>query len=126
PHVVAHDSCDAAFGRAPRAELGAPPRLGYVGNLYRGRGVELVFELARRMPACRFELVGGNDADLARVRGEGVPDNVVLHGFVPPARLSARYAQLDVLLMPFPRQGIRAMGASDTSRWCSPMKMFEY
>jgi len=29
--------------------------------------------------------------------------------------------------MPYPRSGIGvASGASDTSRWCSPMKMFEY
>jgi glycosyltransferase involved in cell wall biosynthesis len=128
--VVAHDACDAAFGRAPRAELAAPPRVGYVGNLYRGRGVELVLELARRMPACRFELICGNDADLARVRALGIDlgvgDNLVLHGFVPPARLGELYAGLDVVLMPFPREGVRAMGASDTSRWCSPMKMFEY
>jgi glycosyltransferase involved in cell wall biosynthesis len=125
-HVVAHDACDAALGRAPRAELSSPPRIGYVGNLYRGRGIELVLELARRMPRLSFELVGGNDADLARVRAEGVAPNVTLHGFVPPARLGALYAAFDVLLMPFPREGVRAMGGSDTSRWCSPMKMFEY
>ena len=127
PHVVAHDACDAGFGRAPRAEVAAPPRIGYVGNLYRGRGVELVFELARRMPAHRFELVGGNDADLARVRGEGVPDNVVLHGFVAPSKLGGFYDALDVLLLPHPKSGVRgATGGMDISRWTSPMKMFEY
>jgi glycosyltransferase involved in cell wall biosynthesis len=127
PTVVAHDSCDAAFGGAPRTALGAPPRIGYVGNLYRGRGVELVTTLARRMPACRFELIGGSEADLARIRGEGLPGNVVLHGFVPPAQLAERYAGLDVLLLPHPRSGVRgATGASDISRWTSPMKMFEY
>ena len=127
PIVVAHDACDAAFGRAPRAELAAPPRIGYAGNLYRGRGVELVLDVARRMPACRFELAGGSEADLARIRGEGVPDNVVLHGFVPPARLAEIYAGFDVVLLPHPRSGVRgATGASDISRWTSPMKMFEY
>ncbi len=126
PTLVAHDACDPDFGHAPRATLGTPPRIGYVGNLYRGRGVELVVELARRMPACRFELIGGSDADLARLLGEQAPANLVLHGFVPPARLAGIYATLDVLLMPFPREGVRALGASDTSRWCSPMKMFEY
>ncbi|HTJ44214.1 MAG TPA: glycosyltransferase family 4 protein [Kofleriaceae bacterium] len=127
PHVVAHDACDAALGRAPRAELSSPPRVGYVGNLYRGRGVELVFELARRMPAVRFELVGGNEQDLARVRGEGVPSNVVLHGFVAPASLGTLYAQMDVLLLPHPKSGVRgATGGMDISRWTSPMKMFEY
>jgi glycosyltransferase involved in cell wall biosynthesis len=126
-HVVAHDACDPTrIGRPPRAEVASPPRIGYVGNLYRGRGVELIIELARRMPGCRFELVGGSEADLARVRDEGVPANLVLHGFVAPAKLGEVYATLDMLLMPFPREGVRALGGSDTSRWCSPMKMFEY
>jgi glycosyltransferase involved in cell wall biosynthesis len=127
PHVVAHDACDPArIGRAPRAAISTPPRIGYVGNLYRGRGVELIVELARRMPDRRFELVGGSDDDVARVRADGVPANLVLHGFVAPARLGEVYAALDMLLMPFPREGVRAIGGSDTSRWCSPMKMFEY
>jgi glycosyltransferase involved in cell wall biosynthesis len=127
PLVVAHDACAAAFGRAPRAELATPPRIGYVGNLYHGRGVELVTELARRMPACRFELIGGSEADLARIRGLGQPANVVLHGFVPPARLADMYAELDILLLPYPRSGVRGpTSGSDTSRWASPMKMFEY
>jgi glycosyltransferase involved in cell wall biosynthesis len=127
PSAVAHDACRAAFGRPPRASLGAPPRIGYVGNLYRGRGVELVIELAHRMPGCRFELIGGSEADLARIRDAGLPGNAVLHGFVPPARLAQAYAGLDILLLPHPRSGVRgATAASDISRWTSPMKMFEY
>jgi glycosyltransferase involved in cell wall biosynthesis len=51
----------------------------------------------------------------------------VLHGFVPPAQLPAHYAALDVLLMPYARSGVGGpLAAVDTSRWCSPMKMFEY
>jgi glycosyltransferase involved in cell wall biosynthesis len=52
---------------------------------------------------------------------------VILAGFVRPAELAARYRSFDVVLMPYPRSGIGvATGASDTYRWCSPMKMFEY
>lgn len=127
PVVVAHDSCEAAFGRAPREALASPPRIGYVGNLYRGRGIELVIELARRMPDCQFELVGGSEADIARIRGERPPANIVLHGFVAPAMLAEVYAGMDVMLMPHPHSGVvGATGKSDISRWTSPMKMFEY
>ena len=54
--------------------------MGYVGNLYRGRGVELVVELARALPEVAFELVGGSEADLARWRAAGLPANLELHG----------------------------------------------
>ncbi len=127
PFVVAHDAADAPtlIARPPRRP--GPPRVGYVGNLYRGRGVELVVELARALPDVGFELVGGSEADLARWRAAGLPGNLDLHGFVPPAQLGALYADLDVVLLPHPRHGVvGATGASDISRWTSPMKMFEY
>ena len=127
PVVVAHDAADppgpiaVVHGRASR------PRVGYVGNLYPGRGVDLIMDVARRLPACDFELIGGSEADLATWRARDVPANVALAGFVRPAELAAHYASFDILLMPYARTGIGvASGASDTYRWCSPMKMFEY
>jgi glycosyltransferase involved in cell wall biosynthesis len=125
PTIVAHDAA-AISSAAPRSERAARPRLGYVGNLYPGRGIELVIELAARMPACDVVIVGGSPADIARWQPQA-PGNVSFRGFVEPARLAEIYAQLDVVLMPYPRSGIGvASGANDTSRWCSPMKMFEY
>lgn len=128
PVVVAHDAADLDVEPAagPR-HMAARPRIGYVGNLYPGRGVDLVLDLARRMPACDFELVGGATADLARWQATALPANAHLRGFQPPARLAALYRELDVVLMPYARSGVGvASGKSDTSRWCSPMKMFEY
>ena len=125
PTIVAHDAADPV----PLVEHvpGSPPRIGYIGNLYPGRGVELVVELAARLPDCTVEIVGGSDADLATWRARPVPANLRFVGFVPPGELAARYRSFDVLLMPYPRRGIGvASGANDTSRWCSPMKMFEY
>jgi glycosyltransferase involved in cell wall biosynthesis len=127
PVIVAHDAADppgpVAVGHVPAGR----PRIGYVGNLYPGRGIELIFELAARLPAYDFELIGGSERDLATWRAHGVPPNATLAGFVRPAELTARYRSFDILLMPYPRSGVGvASGASDTSRWCSPMKMFEY
>ncbi|HEY4240967.1 MAG TPA: glycosyltransferase family 4 protein [Kofleriaceae bacterium] len=127
PTIVAHDAADA-----PPLPLRVPrtgrPRLGYIGNLYRGRGVELVVELAGRLPSCDVELVGGTERDLAYWRAQHVPANARFVGFVAPGELTARYATYDALLMPYPRSGIGVAsdGGVDTSRWCSPMKMFEY
>jgi glycosyltransferase involved in cell wall biosynthesis len=129
PIIVAHDAADPpALGRIASTHAPAHrPRVGYVGNLYPGRGIELILEVAAHLPAYDFELVGGTEADLARWRAHALPPNVILAGFVRPAELAERYRGFDVVLMPYPRSGIGvATGASDTSRWCSPMKMFEY
>lgn len=128
PVIVAHDAADPPASPPAAARTAPPrPRIGYVGNLYPGRGIELILELAGRLPTCDFELIGGSQADLATWRARALPPNALLAGFVRPADLADRYRSFDVLLMPYPRSGIGvASGASDTSRWCSPMKMFEY
>lgn len=129
PTIVAHDAADLPAGPGPadRAARGGRPRIGYVGNLYPGRGIDLILDLAQRLPACDFELIGGSEADLALWRARSLPANITLAGFVRPAELEARYRSFDILLMPYPRSGIGvASGTSDTYRWCSPMKMFEY
>jgi len=127
PVVVAHSPANEIPGTVAKFEPSTPPRIGYVGSLYVGRGVELVVEVASRMPGCQFEIIGGTDADLARWRAATIPTNVTFRGFEPPARLDSIYRELDVVLMPYPHTGV--FGPSnhlDTAKYCSPMKMFEY
>jgi len=129
PCLVAHDAADppALSSTVVPRPVGRPPRIGYVGSLYRGRGVDLVLELARLMPDCQFDLVGGLERDLQQWRESGPPANAVFHGFHPPSRLNEFYARFDAVLMPYSRDGVVGpAGLRDTSRWASPMKMFEY
>ena len=125
--VIAHDASDPLPAGEQEPRPGPRPlRAGYVGHLYAGRGVELIVDTARELPEIEFHLVGGSEHDLAAWRERPTPDNVLFHGFVPPSRLPALYESFDLLLMPYQRSvGVRS-GRSDTARWMSPMKMFEY
>jgi len=128
PTLVAHDACDPmpAGSSKLKKRTEEPLQVGYVGHLYPGRGVELIVELAARMPDIQFQLVGGAQSDIERWQERGVPRNCTLHGFVPPRDLPKFYEEFDVLLMPYQRRvGVRS-GRSDTAAWMSPMKMFEY
>jgi glycosyltransferase involved in cell wall biosynthesis len=125
--VIAHDAADppgsqVSFHRVRRER----PRIGYVGNLYEGRGIDLIVDLAERMPDCDVELVGGNEQDLAKWRARVRSRNITFAGFVQPGQLRERYQSFDALLMPHPRTGVAAATGIDISRWTSPMKMFEY
>jgi glycosyltransferase involved in cell wall biosynthesis len=131
--LVAHDGADAVAGLdaavtlVPTADVGNEgTSVGYVGSLYAGRGVDVVVELAARLPSNRFHVIGGSERDLEGWRSRATPPNLAFHGFVPPEKLAAWYAHLEVLLMPYQRRVAVATGESDTSRWMSPMKMFEY
>ena len=101
---------------------------GYTGHLYRGRGVELMLELASRLPEISFLLAGGEPEEVEnlenRVRQKRLP-NVILAGFVPNAELPIYQAACDFLLMPYQQQ-VAASSGGDISAYLSPMKLFEY
>jgi len=113
-----------------RASLGLREALtvGYTGHLYAGRGMGLLFELAKRFPSVQFLWVGGRQADerawKERLDQERVT-NVVLTGFVENLSLPSYQAAADILLMPYERV-ITGSSGGNSAEYCSPMKMFEY
>jgi glycosyltransferase involved in cell wall biosynthesis len=127
---VAPDSADIVPSCTKPIEFpdrGKRMQVGYVGHLYRGRGVELIAEIARRCHWADFHFVGGTDADVNKWKAElkDIP-NCWFHGFVPPS-LAVRYrAAFDVQLAPYQHEVCVSGGAGDTSKWMSPLKVFEY
>jgi glycosyltransferase involved in cell wall biosynthesis len=101
---------------------------GYTGHLYAGRGLELLLELARRLPEAQFLWVGGEDLAVeswrVRLARENI-ENVRLMGFRPPARVAELQRACEVLLMPYERS-IAVSSGGDTAAFASPMKAFEY
>jgi glycosyltransferase involved in cell wall biosynthesis len=113
---------------AARKQLGLSEGFtaGYSGHLYEGRGIELILELAQRLPQMQFVLVGGRENDLQRVKTQAANlQNVRLVGFVPNAELPLYQAAADVLLMPYGKQ-VAASSGGDIAQFVNPMKMFEY
>jgi glycosyltransferase involved in cell wall biosynthesis len=100
---------------------------GYVGHLYEGRGIEIIAEMARHVPDVHFHIVGGTDEDIALWQGRLADlDNVFFHGFLPHAKASELLLTFNVLLAPYQNKVAVAGGKGDTSRWMSPLKIFEY
>jgi glycosyltransferase involved in cell wall biosynthesis len=123
--LVAHDGADLP-PRLP--EVPATDRsfqVGYVGQLYEGRGAELILELARRLPEARFHFVGGNPADIARLSRQA-PANAIFHGHVPYSETARHYRAFDVVLAPYQRKVAVHGGTGNTAAFMSPLKIFEY
>jgi glycosyltransferase involved in cell wall biosynthesis len=101
---------------------------GYTGNLYAGRGAELMLDLAARLPEITFLLVGGEPGDVARLQtevGARRLENAILTGFIPNAELPLYQAACDLLLMPY-QERVAASSGGDIAPYLSPMKLFEY
>lgn len=127
--VVAHDAADVPPADARSIALKRDGRLvaGYCGQLFKGKGMEIVAGLARAMPDIDFHVVGGEDTDLAFWKSETLGlANLTFHGPQPPARVPAYIAAFDVALAPYQRRVEGFGGGRDIASWMSPLKIFEY
>lgn len=127
--MVAHDAADpvddgnSSRALAPNDHL----QVGYMGHLYKGKGFEVVSAVAERCPWADFHIAGGNEKDLKLILdANSIPDNVIMHGFLPPSQVQRVRTAMDVLLAPYQDDVRTAAGNTNVSAWMSPLKVFEY
>lgn len=108
-----------------------PPRpgrlqVGYVGQLYAGKGMEIVSKLCHLAPFADFHVVGGLQSDIDKWQADLTAKNITFHGFVPHACTPGYIAAFDVLLLPNQNKITWHKAGGDIGQWTSPLKMFEY
>lgn len=100
----------------------------YSGHFYAGRGMDVLFELAKALPEVHFIWAGGKPEHVAdwraKLDGAGVK-NVLLPGFIDHQQLPLYQAAADVLLLPHER-GAAGSGGVVIAEVCSPLKLFDY
>jgi glycosyltransferase involved in cell wall biosynthesis len=127
--VVARSGTDMppADLRPERLAGGGDMKVGYVGHLYPGKGMEVISRVAPLCPWADFHVVGGTPEDIEHWRSSlASAANVHFHGFMEPHRLDAFRAAFDVCLLPLQREVFAAGGGLDIGPWTSPLKAFEY
>lgn len=111
-----------------KLDLDEKVTVGYTGHFYAGRGVEILFTLAKTYPNIQFLWIGGQEKELEAIRvrlnNENL-HNVVLTGFVNNSQISLYQAACEILLMPY-EKAIAGSSGGNSVDICSPMKMFEY
>ncbi len=106
---------------AARSAAGRRVRAMYTGTFAPGRGLETVFEVARRCPEVDFVLVGGDPPSTTPL-----PANVEVVGRVPHAQVPELLGTADILLMPYTKGAMLPDGGGGTAEYASPLKMMEY
>jgi glycosyltransferase involved in cell wall biosynthesis len=111
-----------------RLQLRPGTTVGFTGHFYSGRGIELLYEIARALPDLNFLWVGGTLEAVrewqTRLSMDG-QSNVTLTGFVENSALPMYQAAADILLMPYGR-AVAASSGQNIAEVINPMKMFEY
>ncbi len=126
--IVAHDAAENPVNadNAIKSVLDRPVQnIGYVGHVYQGRGIDIIIEMAKALPAYRFHIVGGR-ADLVEELKALSPDNMIYHGHRPYEELTEFYKTFDVVLAPYQKKVAVHGNVGDTSQYMSPLKIFEY
>jgi len=101
-------------------------QVGYAGSLYPGRGIDLIIEVAGRLPEMDFHIMGGSSNEIAKWKADGVTSNINFHGHVPAAKIAGYRDSCDVLLAPYQQKVGIYGGSGETSAFMSPLKVFEY
>ena len=95
--------------------------IGYIGSFNKGKGVELIINIAKSLKDYNFLLYG----DSSNFDDKNLPSNVRLMGFVNVFNLKNAYDTFDIALAPYSKNITYHGSSKDISKWISPLKIFE-
>tara|TARA_B100000212_G_scaffold315529_1_gene269767 strand:- start:49 stop:1158 length:1110 start_codon:yes stop_codon:yes gene_type:complete len=99
---------------------------GYFGQINKGRGIEIIISLANLLPNYCFLIFGGEKKEIENLRKKNQLKNLKYMGYYKNHESRKIMKCLDALLMPYQNKVFVGKRGLDTSKWMSPMKMFEY
>lgn len=121
--IVAHDGADLQKSECKEKNN----RIGYVGSINKGRGIELIISIAKDMTNLEFHIVGGTEKDLKeKLEILEVPNNIILHGYLSQNEIKEFISEMYIMLAPYQKKVGVSKKNSDTAKWMSPIKIFEY
>ncbi len=131
---VAHDGADKVDDFEIKAKLKGNKnnlKVGYVGHLYQGKGIEIIEKSADKVSDdIEFHIIGGLKNDIEYWSKKISSNNVYFYGFVPQAKVSSYINALDICILPN-QKVVYAYSAGNNhganiGAYTSPLKMFEY
>lgn len=124
---IAPNGADPVPPNVEKCSLTGTFKVGYVGHLYKGKGMEIISAIAPRCSWATFHIVGGTPDDIGYWTSKLAQcPNTVFHGYVPHAATCAYLAEMDVVLAPYLRNVQGQGGGRNIAEGMSPLKLFEY
>lgn len=121
----AHSDMEKILFKANSSKI----NIGYAGHLFKGRGIELLYEIADSCPWTTIHIAGGNDRDIKyhqkNINQRNI-SNIKMYGFIKPNEVANFFAKMDILVAPYQKKVHLQSGNITTEKWMSPLKVFEY
>lgn len=109
-----------------KIEIKSKSIVGYFGHLYAGRGIRLIYQVAKKNPKTIFCLFGGNEKDISECKKIYNLPNLYFCGYYNYSKINKIMQSMDILMMPYEEKVSVNNSSLDTSGWMSPIKLFEY
>jgi glycosyltransferase involved in cell wall biosynthesis len=101
-------------------------KVGYFGHLYVGRGIEIILELAKRIPEIDFYIAGGEEKDIDYWKNRVQYKNLRFLGYIPFANVYKYRNSCDILLAPYQKVVSPGEITGDQGPYMNPIKYLEY
>ena len=130
---VAHDGADLIEHLTSTEDdtknplRGRPSALnvGYAGSLTPGKGMALISRLAKIRPQYDFHILGGTKKQIQKLETHSRLPNIYFYGHRDHSEVPQYLNAFDICVAPYQHRALIKTG-NNTSRWISPMKIFEY
>lgn len=131
--LVSHDGADLPQLRTSnnvKLKGTSNLKVGYLGHLYKGKGMEVIRDVSVLLPDVDFHVVGGYEEDIKYWKNSIKSDNVFFYGHVSQNEVSNYISEFSVCLLPNQKEILPFQSGnikvSNISSFTSPLKMFEY
>ncbi|MFI3202179.1 MAG: glycosyltransferase family 4 protein [Eubacteriales bacterium] len=133
--TVLHDCADIDVSNSSNKQELRPSvqmnniTIGYLGHLYPGKCMEVLMPIAKKMPQCYFNIVGGTDEWIKKWKNELKKqniENIIFYGYVNNNIIGDYYRAFDICILPFSKSVfVDKRKSFDIGQWISPLKLFE-
>ncbi len=109
--------------------------IGYIGGLFRGRGIDLIIDIASKCKDYNFYIIGGSQEEVKYWKKKNLTKNIYFFGYLDHNLATKLSFIFDILIAPY-QEKVFVHGSSleqvnyknelETSKFMSPLKLFEY
>tara|TARA_B100000029_G_scaffold445357_1_gene465714 strand:+ start:767 stop:1855 length:1089 start_codon:yes stop_codon:yes gene_type:complete len=118
--VILHDGADPKNFKKVK-KINKIKKAIYIGSFFKGRGIDLILNLAKNFKKINFHLYGKNDQKI-----NSLSENIKIFNHIDYSKVPNILSKADILLMPYSKNVSINADNINTANYCSPLKMFDY